>query len=392
MLGSFAHIDITPDKPLSPACTDVGNDPSCGVGIPLEANIAVLNDDGRRLVVVTVDWFFNSITLRDRIQEKCGGLLGSPDLLVAASHTHSSPNPDRTKWRFNPADEDYVRWAEETIAKRVYQLLVSPDWQPIVLRFGTAASDGVIHRRRRAWSITRAGLRKRMSIFPNQDGPCDREIRVLRFEKADGALMAVAWGLSCHPTEWPEPRQLSADFPGVVRVALRKKLANDLPVLFLQGFCGSLRPACIGRWPRSGALMRRCMNAVLSLVNGPGFVGFTASEYADWANRIEMNLMRALQAASKETQINPALQTRRTTISLSTLGVSGDIQEVSFQAIRMSQDLIIVAISAEVCWEYADLLQACFPGMRLWLVGYSDAVFGYLPTSGSLLRASKGDE
>lgn len=381
MLACFERIDITPSKPLPLACHFAGSDSSRGVGIPLEANIVALNDNGQKLVIVSTDWFFNSITLRPKILERCGGLLAESELLVAASHTHSSPNPDQTKWRYNPVDEAYVEWVEERIAHCVLQLLLSSDWQQVVLRFATAPAEGIIHRRRKVWVATRFGLRKQMAIYPNPEGPRDHEVRILRFERPDGSLVGIVWGASCHPTDWPDPHQLSSDFPGAVRGALRRKVARELPVLFLQGFCGSLRPACIGRWRRYGNLLKRSVTAAFSVVNGPTFVRFTASGYAKWVNRMELEVLSALHVASIVEQVNPALQARRITIPLSTLGVRGDIQETSLQVIRLSQEIMIVAISAEVCWEYADLLQARFPGIHLWFVGYSDSVFGYLPTS-----------
>jgi hypothetical protein len=43
-----------------------------------------------------------------------------------------------------------------------------------------------------------------------------------------------------------------------------------------------------------------------------------------------------------------------------------------------------VCISAEVCWEWAELVQRAFPGKTIWPVGYIDRVFGYLPTQAML--------
>jgi len=54
---------------------------------------------------------------------------------------------------------------------------------------------------------------------------------------------------------------------------------------------------------------------------------------------------------------------------------------MSVQSIELNQKLVIVAIGAEVCWEYAELVRRKFPDSAVWPLGYTDAVFGYLPTS-----------
>jgi len=343
-----------------------------------------LRENGRTLVIVSIDWFFISLELRERILSRCAGRLEEAGLVVAASHVHTSPNPDPTKIGFSKVDLEYVAWAEDVIADRVEELLRKGEWHLVRLRFTTTPCDLAIHRRRKAWSLGRSGFRRAVSIFPNAAGPRDRELRMLRVEKQDGSLLAVMWGVSCHPTDWPRYGELSSDYPGCVRQAIRMRLGAETPVIFLQGFCGDLRPPSIGRWPRHGRWRGLVMTLVSVVLNGRSFVGFTAREYARWMANIVKSAEEALNQAGHASPLATKLSIRRSGIDLAALGISGEIGQVTFHSFDLCEDLRVVGISAEVCWEYAGLIECAFPGKTIWPVGYIDNVFGYLPTKAML--------
>jgi hypothetical protein len=343
-----------------------------------------LRENGQTLVIVTVDWFYASPGLRERILCRCAGRLDEAGLVVAASHTHTSPNPDRTKIGFSKVDPEYVEWAEDAIANRVDEILCKGEWHPVRLRFTTTACDCSIHRRRKIWWPRRLPFRRVVSIFSNATGPRDRELRLLRVENQDNSLFAVIWGVSCHPTDWPRYRELSSDYPGGVRQALRTRIGVELPVLFLQGFCGNLRPPSIGRWPRRGTWRSRVLAFASIVLNGPSFVGFTAREYTKWMDSIAKSAKEALDQAAQTHPLVTKLLIRRASIPLTALGLSGEVGQVTFHSFDLDENLRFVGISAEVCWEYAALINGAFAGKTIWPVGYIDNVYGYLPTKAML--------
>jgi hypothetical protein len=343
-----------------------------------------LRENGQTLIIVSVDWIFASLGLRERILIRCAGRLDEASLVVAASHAHTSPNPDRTKVGFSRVNLDYVAWAESAIANRIEEMLRSGAWHLARLRFTTTACDCAIHRRRKIWWPEGFRVRRVVSIFPNANGPCDRELRLLRVENEDDSLVAVIWGVSCHPTEWPRYSELSSDYAGGVRQALRAGIGTQVPVVFLQGFSGDLRPPCIGRWPKRGRWRSRLLSFAFSFVNGPLFVGFTLREYQAWMDSIGECAKRALNQAAHSTPMVTKLSIRRTAIELSALGLSGEISELICHSFELDEKITVVGISAEVCWEWAELVQRAFADKTIWTVGYIDRVFGYLPTQAML--------
>jgi hypothetical protein len=194
----------------------------------------------------------------------------------------------------------------------------------------------------------------------------------------------VIWGISCHPTEWPQVRELSSDYPGIVRQALRARLGRELPVLFLQGFCGDLRPPATGRWVRTGSWKRRLLVLVSSLVNGLHFTGFTPGEYHAWVDGICECAQRGANEAAKSPPLITKLKLHRTSVALSVLGLSGETSNLTVHWFDLAEGLRVVGISAEPCWEYVHLVKRIFRSKTIWPVGYIDSVFGYLPTQAML--------
>jgi hypothetical protein len=383
--AASATIDITPEGNQPTACHGPRNAPSVGVGYSLEANVLGLRDGDMVVVIVTLDWFFSSPGLRMAIMTKCASQLRDSDLIVAASHTHTSPNPDPAKVAFSSVDPEYVAWVEGRISNAVHEMLSTSAWHSAKLRFSKSHCDCAIHRRREIWMLGRRGIRRAMSIFPNPTGPNDNELRLLRVEDENGNLLAVVWGISCHPTDWPVLGELSSDFPGGVRIAIRQAAAEGVPVLFLQGYCGTLRPKSIGRWPRNGSWRSRLITLAQVLLNGPGFAGFTPREYALWLQGIANDAKRALvHAAGRDLAVN--LQTARLSVPLSALGISGAADPLFVQKVSLGESLTIVGISAEVCWEYAEPIKARLKAAELWPVGYIDHAFGYLPVNSMLVE------
>jgi hypothetical protein len=379
-----ASVDITPSQLLPTACHGPFNAPSERIVFPFEANIVAFRENGHTLVVVTLDWFFASPGLRARILERCAGRLDDASLFVAVSHAHTSPATDRTKVGFSKVDEPYVASAENAIANTIDEILRSGDWTPARLRFTTTACDCAIHRRRRIWRYDGQCIRHMVSMYPNQLGPRDRELRLLRVEDEAGKLLSVVWGVSCHPTEWPRIRELSSDYPGIVRCALQAHVGVNLPVLFLQGFCGDSRPPAIGRWRRTGPWIKRLLLFTNTLVNGPCFNGFSPEEYDGWQSSIVACATRAVDEAANAPLLATKLVPHRTSLALSTLGLSGETDAVTFHWFDLSEQLRVTGISAEPCWEYTQLMNRAFPAKTIWPVGYIDSVFGYLPTQSML--------
>src|SRR5207302_1899845 len=104
-------------------------------------------------------------------------------------------------------------------------------------------------------------------------GVCDPDYPALVAQRGADLLGRLA---ACDPVGFPARTKVSADFPGVVRRALRDAHGAELPVLYLQGFAGDVRP-------RETGATTRFARRLVELVVGPLFAPFSTAQYAAWA-------------------------------------------------------------------------------------------------------------
>src|SRR5439155_632214 len=242
---SAGSVDITPDRPLPLAGYADRRGPSRGVADPLELNALLLRAPGQSVAILTADLLFVTAELKARLLEAVGAKLGLDEasLLVAASHTHTAPAVDASKPRLGVCDAAYA----DLVAGRATELLgqlASIDPVPCHIDYRTGSADHAINRRRPGWRGVRSA--------PNPAGPRDETVHLLTCSDQTDRPLAVLWSYACHPVGFPARPKVRADFPGVVRRALRAARGAGLPVLLLPGFAGAVGPTETGADARFG--------------------------------------------------------------------------------------------------------------------------------------------
>ena len=333
---------------------------------PLELNALLLRAPGQSVAILTADLLFVTTELKARLLDAVGARLGVDEasLLVAASHTHTAPGVDPSKPRLGACDPNYTA----RVAVRGAELLgrlASIDPVSCHVDYRTGSADHAINRRRPGYR----GMRN----APNPAGPRDETVHLVTFSDPTDRPLAVLWSYACHPIGFPGTTRVSADFPGVVRRALREAHGAELPVLFLQGFAGDVRP-------RETGPTRRFGRRLVELVVGPLFAPFSAAEYAAWAGGLAERVVGVARGALRTRRsVVPVCRRERIALSALVAGATGG-REVSFQRVSLDPAFHFLAVSAEPVTAYGALLRRMCPGAVL-PVGYIDSVFGYLPTA-----------
>jgi hypothetical protein len=229
-----------------------------------------------------------------------------------------------------------------------------------------------VNRRKQGWHIDPSArkLSKGCYMAPNFEENYDDQATLLRIATKDDETVACVWNYACHPTGFPISNHISADFPGVARSKIRQICkANDLPVLYLQGFTGDKRPIELGGKLSLAGRIRR-------LIGGPHFGKFDFDSYSQWAVSLASTLLSSFSSFA----------VARRTVNVSDIVESDKLVEmadiISFQRICLGEEISIVAISAEPVFGYADMVAKTLKldKSALLPVGYTDTVFGYLPT------------
>lgn len=230
-LAGVARADITPTVSMPMYGYENRKcGPSSGVHDPLYAKVLVLESSGVRLAIVTLD--LGSIT-SENLQRDVADNLGITTLLLAASHSHSTPV-------LTPAYrvdlEKKIFSAVEQAAKTMF---------PAKLSAGRGAIQLGYNRLR----VQPDGRARVMYRNPERIpwGPVDPEIGLLRVEDAGGKPRALLVHYAAHAVVLGQTNcKFSADYPGVMQADVEAAIP-EAQVMFVQGGAGDINPILLGR-------------------------------------------------------------------------------------------------------------------------------------------------
>jgi hypothetical protein len=221
-------------------------------------------------------------------------------------------------------------------------------------------------------------------IGVNPRGYVDRGVPVLRVETPEGSLRAVAFGCSCHNTTLTGGNLLiTADYAGYAQ----RRIERDRPgvrALFVEG-CG----ADANPYPRReykyaeshgeglGAEVGRVLDEEeFEPVAGPLHVAFERVDLPLEGPPSTEALARMRRGEAYEGRLADRLE-----------GIlkSGKPWPTGFPAPvavwRFEEGLNFVALPGEVVSDYVTLMERTLGPRKLWVAGYCNAYFGYLPSA-----------
>lgn len=378
---------ITPERPLILLGYTDRNGPFDGVSDDLSARALALEDaQGRRGVIVAADLVgFQAAVVTDAVAGRIAERTGVPRerLIFNASHTHTGPvvslDPNATLNVAHPAMTPES--AEATIAytRRLRDQLVElveralADLKPAKLSWGAGRTDVPTSRR-----LPKSGG---VVMAPNPAAPVDDAVPVLRVDSPGGTPRVVAFGCACHAVAAGGQNAISADYPGYARAVIEARHPGAT-ALFLAGCGGDANPDPRGTIEQArthgealGREVCRVLDGPLAPVAGPLRVAY---------ERVDLPLQVLSRDQIKGFLDRPNFQAWQARHMLEVLD-AGDRLPSHYAAPvavwRFGDDLTLAALPGEPVAEYAALLREALGPERLWVSGYNNDCFGYLPTA-----------
>jgi hypothetical protein len=372
--AGVSSIDITPETSLWMAGYAARKQPSEGVALPLRAKALALRSGDRTSVLVTADLLGLTARVTDRlaadVRRRHG--LGRADILFNASHTHCGPIVDG---QLSVAyDLSQAQWA------------AAGEYTAFLERKLTAVIDRAVSRLRPARiSFARGEARfarnRRVTFTP--DGPVDHSVPVLRVDDAGGDPVAVVFGYACHNTTLQAAFvQYHGDYAGVAQAALEAR-HRGATALFVAGCGADANPDPRGTLDLAqahGTALADAVDRVLteakpvpaSLNTAYGIVDLP---FADGARR---------ETWRRQLTIDPVYLRRHAAVMEAIVRREGRLpaaQAAPLQVWRFGPGLVLAALSGEVVVDYALRLAREHPDLSMWTAGYSNDVFGYVPSA-----------
>lgn len=388
--AGVAQAVITPEQPMWMAGYAARTKPAEGKVHDLHAKALVLQDSqGNRLAVVTLDLLGIDRTMRDwiadRVERRHG--IAPKNLLINASHTHSAPVIRESAYSIyghsfydlTPEQLEQSNAYSDRLQERIVELVGE------AIAELSSATVSYTHGRAGFGMNRRLKTDRGWQISPNTDGPVDHDVPVLRIDGPDGALRAVMFGYACHATTL-SGYDYCGDYPGFAQECIEQRHPGTT-ALFIAGCGGDQNP-----YPRSqDRALELCRqhgyalaNAVEAALQGPPKP--VRGPLAAAMQEVVLDFAQPPSRETLETQVksNNKYERLHAGFLLEQLKHEGAIPSTYpylVQAIRFGDDLMMVALAGEVVVDYSLRLKRELAGPPLWVAGYSNDVFGYVPSA-----------
>lgn len=379
--AGVSSVVITPDRPMWMAGYASRNRPSEGKVHDLYAKALAFEDgDANRLVIVTLDLISVPRELRNWLESECQMRyhLSPESLLLNASHTHCGPELRVGKASlYGVAAEQIDHTAEyfEDLKQKLADLIGRSlsDIRPAKVGYTHGRAGFAMNRRQPTATEPRNA--------PYPDGPVDHAVPVLTVESPEGDLRALLFGYACHNTTLSF-YDFCGDYAGFAQYELERAFPATT-ALFMAGCGGDQNPQPRGELALAehhGSTLALAVQAALQgprrIVNGPLAVRmkYVDLEFAPPPDRDSLVIL----------QQSPVHYTkRRASALLNQLDEGGIPTTYSYpvQVIRFGDDVTMVALAGEVVVDYSLRLKQELAGSAaVWIAGYSNDVFGYVPS------------
>jgi neutral ceramidase len=379
--AGVATQSITPSEMVWMAGYASRNKPAEGITSELFAKAVWLEDaEGGKFLIVTLDLIGVPRRMRTELEAELGKRLGlaPSQMLFNASHTHCGPVLVDPKGSFYAFDDD-----EKAKLLKYYERLVAAlvelaeraraDAAPAKLGYTHARCGFAMNRR----LPSKAGYQN----SPYPDGPVDQSVPVLRIVGADGKVRAVLFGYACHNTTLGI-FEFCADYAGFAQTEIEKAHPGTT-ALFVMGCGGDQNP-----YPRGKLEMARLHGAALA---GAVDVALTVEPteirppLKTW---YETTPLPFAPAPSRESltalaEKGSGYEQKHAQRLLARIAAEGSLPasyDYPIQVVRFGGDLTLVALAGEVVVDYSLRIKRELAGERVWVAGYSNDVFGYVPS------------
>lgn len=368
---------ITPAEPMWLAGWAVRTERAHGTLTDLHAKALAIEDAaGNRFLLLTMDLIAvsreMSMAFADGARRRWG--LSRDQLMICASHTHCGPEirPDKVPFFHIPPEYaakigPYVDWLTTRLVELVGAALA--DSQPARLNL-------------RQTSVAFARDRRGTSSV-------DHDVPILDITAADGLRRAVVFGYACHNTTMPPTDgRYCGDYAGFAKAALEVD-EPGMMAFFVAGAGADQDPEPRGTIDLARQHGETLSAAVAESLAAPGFeiagslsVAFEEIplDYQPLPKRSELEADRTCNDPPKRTKAEYLLARMN----------RGDPMAASYpcpiQVACLGNELLLVALGGEPVVGYAHSLKRRFAadGRVVWVAGYANDMFGYLPTTAVL--------
>ena len=370
-LAMYGFLDRLRDKKSSTGTLD-----------PLYARVLVIEADGKRLALITLDLgrTFNEADLAQLRQEVMKSA-GISYLIVTASHTHSGPNildqyPGKRPPAWETAALDKIVAAVSQATARLTDARIGIGRGRVYIGYNRRQvhSDGTV-----------------TMLWTNPErrptSPLDPSVLVMRIDDRTGTPLAILVNYACHPVVFgADNLRYSADYVAKMRTTVETAFIDQPLCFFLQGADGDINPYYATTTIADGALARRDwtgeqLGEEAVHVAKEIHTDIPASPAIDFADDLLSHRLRWPVAQFREGMLNTygplVFEDHAELIAQDPLPDHLDLHVIT---LLLNKNIVLVGMPGEPFVDFQISFRDRCPVPNAFFVGYTNGYFDYFPT------------
>jgi hypothetical protein len=377
-----ASVVITPQRSTWLAGLAVRTTPSRGTINELRAKaLAIADAAGERLVIVTMDLIAVTPHIASSVAAEVSRRHGIPRerLLFSASHTHCGPEVRPDKVEFFKIAPEYAARIEPYVAELIPKLI-----DVIDRAIGSLAPARLTARETKATFA----LNRRKQRYGVDHG-VDHSVPVLDITGPSGNHIAIVFGYACHCTVLePHDCRFCGDWAGFAQEYVEQAFPGAT-ALFITGAAADQHVEPRYTVELSQGYGRQLADAVtVSLRDGGAgrpITGGLRVAYEDVPLPFDAIPSREQLEANLAGDDEPLKTKSHYLLRRMDEGHSfPPTYPCPLQVVRLGDELLMVAIGGEPVIDYAHMMRDEFAGPVVWVAGYCNDMFAYVPTKSVL--------
>jgi neutral ceramidase len=350
--------------------------------------LALEDVTGKRAVLITSDLLGFPAVVSERIARKAEKRhrISRDSILFNSSHTHGAPalaspihfiyGPQATPEQWQQI-EDYTRDLESKVVSVIGTAL--KELKAAQVSFGQGKTDFGVNRRK----MTASGIQ---SFVPNPDGPVDPAVPVLRVASLKGEVIAVVFGYAAHPTTIHTGNNfydISGDFAGFAQEYVEKQYPGAV-AMFVQGCGGDIMVYPRGTVELAHAYGETLSAEVARVLKNPlqpvtARIGVAFDTFP-----VKFAPGPSREALQQQLKTGDLYHRWHAAEMLKKLDEKGDLPKTypyPLQVWQLGSEVTMIALAGEVVADYAVRLKKELGPEKLWVAGYCNDVFAYIPSA-----------
>ena len=352
-----AAVDITPAEAV-PMSGYAGREGATGeVHDQIFARAIVFDDGTQKACLIQADLIGFGHDFADEITGRITDKTGIPanNIMLIAAHNHGGPSTRvYGEGKDNKALDKYIK----ELKNKLVDVAITANKTPEVVETGFGLGRCTMNINRRARQANGD-----IWLGRNPDGPCDRDVAIMRIDKANGDPAALFVNWPCHATTGgQENLKITGDWPGATARHVQKHYGENVPVAVTAGASADINPI-YGPNNRFGDI------DAIGLILGEEIVSVTEAIKTTPATGIKAVRRNIIVPGKKRSASRKAGETIE----------PGEDEEIRLSVIKIG-NIVFAGISGELMTEIGMEVKNNSPFRNTIIVTHCNGSSGYLCT------------